>query len=241
MRHDSGITLLEVLVAVTLLSFVSMGMMLAMRLGMSALSRTDARLMDNRRVSGAQRIIEQELQGMVPVVAPCGEVMDRIGMFAGDAQSLALVSDFSLQEAWRGRAQFLQMFTIPDDRGGFRLVVNETPYTGPEGIRRLCTQPVQDPETGYQIAHFAQPVPGPTTFVLADHLRTVRFQYLKRSLVPLQPETWVPVWRSANWPVAIRVDLVPSEPAPGRLQPISIVAPLYLYRDPKAKYEDQQN
>ena len=35
--------------------------------------------MDNRRVAGAQRILEQELEGLVPVVAPCGSGLRAAG------------------------------------------------------------------------------------------------------------------------------------------------------------------
>ena len=69
---QAGVTLIEVLVAITLLSMLSVGMMVAMQIGLASFAKTDRRLMDNRRVSGAQRLVEQELEGMMPVVAPCG-------------------------------------------------------------------------------------------------------------------------------------------------------------------------
>ena len=70
----SGVTLIEVLIAITLLSMLSVGMMVAMRIGLSAFAKTDSKLMDNRRVAGAQRLVEQELKGMMPVAAPCGQI-----------------------------------------------------------------------------------------------------------------------------------------------------------------------
>ena len=83
MRRDAGVTLMEVLIAVTLLSLLSTGMLLAIRIGLSALGKTNEKLMYNRRVAGAQRILEQELQGMIPVVAPCGGSGLRFGFFQG--------------------------------------------------------------------------------------------------------------------------------------------------------------
>ena len=71
-RSQAGTTLIEVLVAVTLLSLLSVAMAFALRIGINAYQKTSAKLMENRRVAGAQRILEQELEGIVPAVAPCG-------------------------------------------------------------------------------------------------------------------------------------------------------------------------
>lgn len=235
MRRRAGITLLEVLIAVTLLSVLSAGMMMAMRIGISALGKTDSRLMENRRVAGAQRILEQELQAIIPVVAPCNgnDRGPRVSLFSGQANSLTTVTGFSLQGAWRGRPQIIQMFTIPDDRGGVRLVVNETPYTGPLNAGKFCT--------GIEgtAARFLPPAAGPTTYVLADHLRGVRFQYLHVGENIEDPGFWTPEWKEAGWPYGIRVEMAPMEPSPARLQPISVTAPIYLNRDPGVQYAGQ--
>ena len=196
MRRQSGITLLEVLIAVMLLSVLSAGMMMALRLGISALSRTDKKLMENRRIAGAQRLVEQELEGLIPVSAPCigsgNESKDPLLFFSGQANNLTMISGFSLQEAWRGRPQVLQMFTVPAEEGdGVRLVVNEIPYNGSFGAGQLCIGAAVEPETG-RYPRFRPPFATATTFVLADHLSEVRFQYLAPSKKPGEPGLWMP-------------------------------------------------
>jgi general secretion pathway protein J len=105
MRHRStaGVTLMELLIAVLLLSLLSVGLLFALRIGLNAYSKTQSRLMDNRRVAGAQRILEQELEGLVPVMAPCGLGMEGGGtpvrFFQGEPEIMRLVSTFSLQGA----------------------------------------------------------------------------------------------------------------------------------------------
>ena len=93
--------------------------------------------MANRRVAGAQRILESEIEGLVPVLAPCGAGDDgggaRMPFFQGDPQAMRLVSTFSLQEGWRGQAQILEIFIISGENGGLRLMVNEIPYQ-PRGL-----------------------------------------------------------------------------------------------------------
>ena len=54
-RPQAGITLMELMSSVVLLSLLSLGLMFALRIGLNAYSKTQSRLMDNRRVSGAQR------------------------------------------------------------------------------------------------------------------------------------------------------------------------------------------
>ena len=60
---ESGVTLIEILIAVSLLSLLSVGMLIAMRIGFNTMDKVDTRLISNRRVSYARRIIENEIAG----------------------------------------------------------------------------------------------------------------------------------------------------------------------------------
>src|ERR1019366_1272849 len=104
---QSGIPLIEVVIAVTLLSMLSVGMLATIRMGFDGLHKTNSRLMENRRVAGAQRVIEQQLGGFMPVKALCSGGRDApptpFAFFEGQPQSMRLVSTYSLQEAWRGQ------------------------------------------------------------------------------------------------------------------------------------------
>jgi general secretion pathway protein J len=243
MRRESGTTLIEVLIAVTLLSLLSVGMLTAMRVGFMAYSKTTNKLMENRRVAGAQRVVQEELEGMMPVVAACGEAPGATAVktvfFEGQPQTMRLVSTFSLEQGWRGRPQILELFVIPGEEGrGVRLVVNEIPYTGPIGMARLCTGRTRDPLTGGNLAIFAPVQAGPNSFVLADKLAYCRFFYftipLDRNLAP----HWTPNWTIAGWPFAVRIEMAPLDPDPSRLQPITITAPIHIHRSPEIQYVD---
>jgi general secretion pathway protein J len=240
MRRDAGVTLIEVLVAVTLLSLLTVGMMYAMSVGFQAFQKTDRTLMENRRVAGAQRILEQELEGLIPVVTGCGPGTP-IGFFQGEAQTMRLVSGFSLQQGWRGRPQILELFVIPGEDGrGVRLVVNEIPYAGPVAASQLCVGRTPDPEIGIAIPRFAPVAAGPRSFVLADKLAFCRFGYLSPVRDPKAPPAWMGAWKLPNaWPLAVRIDMGPLEPDTARLQPISVIAPIYIRRSPEIAYVDQ--
>jgi general secretion pathway protein J len=240
-RHpnSAGVTLMEVLLAMTLLSLLTVGMAMAMRVGLSALAKTNTKLMANRRVAGAQRILESELEGMIPIRTACGLAPEgsRIGFFEGEPATMRLVSTFSLQQGWRGQPQIIEIFVIPGESSGVRLVVNEIPYWGPASAGRFCLGVGVDPLTGQPSANFAPVEATPKSFVLADQLAYCRFAYHTRRL-PNLPATWRPKWGLATWPAGVRVEMAPLEPDPSRVQPITIVAPVRLFRSSELDYAD---
>ena len=74
---------------------------------------------------------------------------------------MRLVSTVSLDGAWRGQPQILEIFVIPGADGrGVRLVVNEIPYTGPMGAGKFCMG----------INKYIPAFASPKSFVLADQL-----------------------------------------------------------------------
>jgi general secretion pathway protein J len=238
-RGTRGVTLLELLIAVTLLSLLSLGMFQAMSIGLNALGKTDDRLMANRRAAGAQRILQEELESLMPVMAACsappGVIPPRVPFFQGQPDGMRLVSTFSLQEGWRGRPQILEMLVIPGEGAGVRLVVNEIPYSGPAGAGQLCASRLDGPPQFLPIA--AQP----TSFVLADKLAYCHLSYLVPAVPGSnQPEQWMPVFatRPAAWPRAVRIEMAPLAADPSRVQPISVTAPVYVHRGPEIQYGD---
>jgi prepilin-type N-terminal cleavage/methylation domain-containing protein len=239
-RNRAGVTLIEVLVAITLLSLLSVAMLFALRIGLMAYSKTNAKLMDDRRVAGAQRILEQELEGIVPAVSPCSGAPGAapgsaptgpaFGFFQAAPNAMRLVSTFSLQQGWRGRPQILELFVVPADSGeGLRLVVNELPYNGPLAAGRLCTGMAPDPVSGVSLPHFPPVMAGPASFVLADKLAFCRFAYLWPAKIATDPPVWSPVALGAGWPLAIRVEMAPLQPDPSVLQPLTVTAALHLH------------
>jgi prepilin-type N-terminal cleavage/methylation domain-containing protein len=240
-RHtQAGVTLMELLIAITLLSLLSVGMLMAMRIGLTTYTKADDKLMENRRIAGAQRIIEEQIEGFMPVMAVCGAAGGpgvQIPFFEGGEEAMRLVSAFSLQQGWRGRPQVLEMFVIPRENGGVRLVVNEIPYTGPVGAGQSCTGVAPDPATGLATPRFTPVTAGPGSFVLADKLAYCRFSYLRPSAIN-RPQKWLTTWSSAGWPAGVRLEMAPLKTDSSQIQPITVTAPLYVRRSPDARYHD---
>jgi prepilin-type N-terminal cleavage/methylation domain-containing protein len=238
-----GVTLIEVLIAVTLLSLLTVGMLFSLRIGLNTFGKTGDKLMEDRRIAGAQRILFQQIEGMAPVIAPCGGQDGKAGppfvFFQGEARTLRFISTFSLHEGWRGHNQILEFTVIPGENGeGVRLIVNETPYSGPLNAGKSCVAMAPDPETGAPHPKFTPVEASPQSFVLADKLAYCRFVYLTRPLTPLLPSVWKPAWTQSGWPLGIRVEMAPLAPDPTRLRPITVTAPIYLHRSPEITYDN---
>ena len=97
--------------------------------------------------------------------------MSPVPFLEAEPQSMRFVTSYSLEDAWRGRPQIAAMQVIPGEKNeGVRLIVNETPYTGPE----QAGQHVILDRTGRRRAARSSAsrrfVPGPQSFVLADRL-----------------------------------------------------------------------
>lgn len=236
MKSRAGVTLIELLIAISLLSLLSVGILMAMRVGLNAIEKANARLMDNRRVFSVQRILEQQLAGFMPEVADClpGPQAPPVKMpfFQGEPQSMRFVSSYSLGEAARGYPRILEFQVIPgENNAGVRLVVNEHLYTGPLGAGVFCLGRTPDPLSGIPVPRFRPIEIGPSSFVLADRLAYCRFSYREIAPAPLL-ERWVPVWTKVTWPTAVRVEMAPLEPDSTRLQLVTLVAPIRVNKVP---------
>lgn len=237
-----GVTLLELLVAISLLSLLTAGALLAMRVGFNAMHMTNDRLLVGRRVLSVQRILEQQIAGLMPVVADClaapGLPPVRMPFFQGAPQSMRFVSSYSLGEAARGYPRILEFQVIPgEDRRGVRLVVNEHLYTGSLSAGLFCLGWAPDAATGGQIPAFRPIQVGPKSFVLADRLAYCRFLFRETLPAPML-ERWTPLWEKPIWPSAVRIEMAPLEADPSRPPLVAITAPVRVNKAPYDVYTD---
>ncbi|MGC2657289.1 MAG: prepilin-type N-terminal cleavage/methylation domain-containing protein [Bryobacteraceae bacterium] len=239
---QAGVTLLELLIAVTLVALLSTGMAFALRISLNGSSRAQDRISANRRVLGIERILREQISNLMPVATPCRanaeSGVQALPLFEGLPATMRLVSTYSLAEAGRGAPKLLEYQVIPgDDDAGVRLIVNELPWTGPAPLHSPCSGINTGPD-GLQFALFP-PVPiGPQSFVLADKLAVCRLSY-REVRQPPELERWVDHWTGANqWPSAIRITLVPLVENPAALQPSSLTIPLLVDPDVQKAYTE---
>lgn len=234
MRHrrpsQRGVTLIELLIAVTLVALLSTGMLIAIRLGLSTMERVNDRLYGNRRVTSVNRIIDSQIAGIVPTKADCagsGRTTGSISFFQGEPATMRFVSTYSLEEAARGYPKILEFQVIPGEQNGVRLIVNEHIYGGPMTTGLFCTGRGQN-----GIPSFLPVQAGAKSFVLADKLVGCRFSFRETMQEP-PFERWLPVWNKETLPTAIRIEMAPLASDKMRLPLVTVTAPVRVTRDPR--------
>lgn len=242
LNRQSGVTLIEILIAVSLLSLLSVGVLVAMRIALNTLDKTDAHLVRNRRVANSEKILENQLAGLIVTQAEWRPMPDRYELLPFqqfEAQTMRFVTTYSLQDGLRGRPQIAAFQVIPGDRGiGVRLIVNETPYTGRTQAGLMVTGVEPNPQTGARLVRYASVVPGPQSFILADRLAYCRFVFLEKRFEPP-----FALWRS-DWiqpialPLGIRIEMAPLSTVAGELHVNTFTVPLHLTRDTTTIYSD---
>jgi prepilin-type N-terminal cleavage/methylation domain-containing protein len=239
-KGQAGVTLIELLIAVSLVGLISIGLLMAMRVGLSAMDKTNTHVIENRRVLGVQRVLESQIGAIIPVKAPClGAGGAPFGFFEGGPDRMRFVSSYSLEEAARGYARVLEFKVIPGEHSaGVRLIVNERLYTGPLSVAPLCIGLTPDPATGKPAAQFPDIETGANSFVLADRLAYCRILY-RETMPPPELERWRPNWTDGNLlPSGIRVEMAPLEPDPAGLTLMDVTVPMHITRHVMEPYVD---
>ena len=163
-RRQRGVTLLELMIAITLVAGLSTGMLMAMRTSLLTYEKTAKKLESNRRFVKTQQILSNQIAEVIPVQGACagseGQTVAGVSFLSGLPDALRLVTSYSIAEGARGYPQIVEYRVLPGERGGVRLVATEHPYTGPQSIDGFC-----------------QGAPGGIAYVLAENLAYCHFFY----------------------------------------------------------------
>ncbi len=211
-RGQAGVTLLELLMAVTLFALLTVSSGIVLRVAFTSMNVIEAKVDLDRRVNGSQRALDQMLHGIMAVQGACAGVPVA---FQGTESVMRFVSSYSLQEGSRGRPQIVELMSQQKTDGtGFRLVVNEYPYIGRASLAMVCSQPPQVRQS---------------SFILADQLAYCRFLF--KALDPGSgSETWVSTWMIPAWPRGVRVEMQPRKVGENRLQSATLSVPIVVRR-----------
>jgi hypothetical protein len=239
-RAQSGVTLIELVIAITLVSLITIGILFAMRIGLNTLEKSNSRFIANRRVLGVDRVMHQQLEGFMPVTAECrgnpNEPIASAPFFDGQPMAMRFASTYSLEEGARGYPHVLEYLVVPGDAGvGVRLIVNEFLYSGPASAGAACVGMM--PGADGLIGRFRPVEVGPKAFVLADKLSRCVFSYKEETEAPPY-ERWHPDWKSQKFPAAVRIDLAPLEQDGAKLEVLPVTVSLRITRDMAVKYEN---
>ena len=218
-------TLIEVLVAVALLSMLSAGLFTALQIGATSWQTTRDRLMMDRRVATANAILHSSFASIVPLEAEVPREraigLARLLFFQGEPGSMRFVSSYSVTEGMRGGLRIVEL-QVSSARKGLRILLNQLPYLGPLSAGSLVVDRVPEQSLPRGRIIFAPIRAMPTSLIIADGLAQCSFSYMRRSRRIGEPSVWLPYWGERDsLPAAIRVNLSPSSREP-RALPVSI-------------------
>ena len=225
---QAGVTLIELIIAITLVAAIAGGMLTAMQTSLASLQKTQGRLEENRRTMAVQQTILRQIGSLIPVMGECAQAgggSNRIPALAGTPDSLHLVTAYSLAEGFRGYPRIVHLQVRPESGGTVRLLMNEFIYSGPASLAEVCAG--------------APFVEGPQTVVLATGLAFARFFYHERIPGILDAGAWLPGWNRIPLPSAIRFETMPRDPNPSRLPMVSLHIPIRITREMGVLYGDQ--
>lgn len=232
-HNDSGVTLIELMIAITLVAILAGGLLTAMRAGLITYEKTGQRLNANRRGMNVQQIIANQLENAVPAAGLCQTSDEKnpvtsIPFFAGGPNWLRMVTTYSIAEGARGAARIVEYQAQPLAAGGFRLAVAEHPYLNASSTMAYCGDLQERPVEL-----------GPAPVVLMDLLGQCRFEYhLAYNSFTYEELPWVDVWdtRYPSLPAAVHIEMRAG--APTTLPVVSFTIPLRADRNPVAAYAD---
>ncbi len=209
-RAQRGVTLLELMLAVSILSLIIGTSGYILRVAFTSMDKIQEKVDLDRRVYGSQRALDQMLKGIVAINAGCaGNPI----AFQGSAAAMRFVTAYSLTEGTRGRLQIAELIAeTKSDGSGMRLVVNEYPYLGRASLAAVCMQP---------------PSVRATSFILADQLAQCSFAF-KREEPGSGLETWIASWSFPEWPRGVRIDMSPRNPAANGVQAATVSVPILV-------------
>ena len=221
-----GMTLIEVLVAVALMSMLSVGLFTALQIGATSWQTTRERLMLDRRVATANAILHSSFASIVPLMAEIPPErtigLRQLLFFQGEPDAMRFVSSYSVTEGVRGGLRIVEL-RVASAPKGLRMLLNQLPYLGPLSAGSLVAGRVSDP--GFPLGRIIfSPIRAmPASLIIADELAQCTFSYLRRPRRRDEPSAWLPYWHGRDsLPAAIRVSLSPSS-REARVLPVSII------------------
>lgn len=219
----AGVTLIELMIAITLVAAISTGMLFAMRTSLGALEKTHTRFAADRIAAGKQELLYRQLAGIMPAMGSCG-----LPILRGTPLGMVFVTSYSMEEGARGAPRVVEYQTSPDPAGGYQLAMSEFPYLGPAADLPFC---------GPQV-----PIglPTPNRTVLAQRLKYCRFIYRDyRPDAPVLGE-WLPIWNRRPMPSAVRIEMEAQDSTPNAMPVLAVTVPIRVTREVGAPYADQQ-
>ena len=231
---EAGITLLEMLVSITIVSLLATTALFAWRAGVSGWEKASALLEGDRTVLAVHQLVSEQIASMTPYQAPLQQG-GRVMFFQGEAETARFVSRYSLTH--RGASGlYLAEYHVAEQQDGTRqLLFREEPvWRGAELGAKIAGR---ETESGVMRTRFLPFEGGATAVVLLERLAECRFEYYRPATAG-RPGAWTDEWTGGGneMPSAMRIHALAREDA-GNLKPVTIAATVWNYAQRRAREE----
>lgn len=243
--NQRGVTLIEMVIAITLVALLSTGLLVATRTSLQTEERVEARLTQNHRALNAQQIVSSQLANAMPIVGHCAvgpALTPAIPFFNGSESWLRFATSYSIAEGTRGYPRIVEYQIQPSGGGLLALIVTEYPYTGPASTAPFCAAMKPVPVTPVNPAFVvqSQQAGGSNQWLAATGLRSAGFAYHERYAPYSFRETpWLAEWTRPALPAGVRVSLVPG-PAAMQMPLLGFTVALTADRNVMGQYVDRE-
>ncbi len=222
----AGFTLLELLVAITVVSLLATAVLFSWRVASSAWQKVNQRLEADRTILAAHQLLQKQMASMIPY--PAGTLQGtRELFFQGEPETARFVSRYSLERRARSGLYEIAYQVEQGNDGSKRLLLRETPLQGRDALSETLLGAAMDLEG--KILKFRPFERDSQVIVLLENLQECRFEYYQ-ARTGLEPEGWVAQWRprEEELPRAMRIRAV-GRAQPGTLASDSLVAAIRNY------------
>lgn len=182
-RRDSGFTLMELLVSITLMSLIAVAIHSGFRLTLNSWEKGEKALQRQRTLHFVLDLISRQVGSMVPYYSRQqleGTPVDVL-LFHGSAQAVRFVSSFSSEGRAADGLRLVEYFLADSPTGeGKALLINETALPGNSELVGTVFTSFSRSEDNYVVAEFSTFVSRRDSTVLVEDLAEAHFEFPKK-------------------------------------------------------------
>jgi prepilin-type N-terminal cleavage/methylation domain-containing protein len=223
-RHvENGFTLLEMVIAVTLVAMIAVGMYAVFRLSVSSWARGTRYIDTNQRNRTILDLVQRQMASTYPLLAP---VNPQTGgspypIFAGSETSLQFLSLCSLRFQENPGLTMVSYDVVQDQAGGYALAEREDRYLGMDPDRQSFLERKDEQVT-----------------TLFSNLVSFKFEYYDQGTID-QPSRWVTNWDARDLqrlPAAVSMTMISHDPRGGTFSRQIVVPLMSKPYDPRMNF-----
>jgi general secretion pathway protein J len=193
-RHaERGFTLLELLIATTVLAFLALLLFGGLRFGTRVWEKAETSTTETNRIRAAQLVLSDEIAGIYPFFAGDSDPVKKVN-FAGESQRMTF---FAPSKSLPGGLDLVTIQALPE-KGGFSVVIaSKAELAGAQGV--VVHHTLINGLKWLQISYYGPPSPAGTA---ANQPPTAK----AGAAAPPAPPQWTSVWEGQRrLPLLIRV------------------------------------